>query len=107
MPNLRNASTSNIVFSSYNICEKSVSDKDDAIQCDICQARIHLKCKKLNHIDYKYPQGSGDHWFFLYCCRTIFPFGPKISFYSRNMSENVSSKSSSILLLPILLFCSV
>ena len=31
MPNIRNASTSNIVFRSSNICEKSVSDKDDAI----------------------------------------------------------------------------
>ena len=36
MPNLRKASTSNIVFPSCNICEKSVSDEDDAIQCDIC-----------------------------------------------------------------------
>ena len=54
MPNIRNASTSNIVFPSCNISEKCVSDKDDAIQCDICQAGIYLKCNKLNHIDYKY-----------------------------------------------------
>ena len=103
MPNLRNASTSNIVFLSCNICEKSVSDKDDAIQCDICQAWIHLKCNKLNHIDYKYLQGSSDPWFCLYCCSSIFPFGfltnkdfLSNSLYSRNVSENVSSKSSSI-----------
>ena len=57
MLNLRNASSSNIVFLSGNI---SVTDKDDAIQCDICQAWIHLKCNKLNHIDYKYLQGSRD-----------------------------------------------
>ena len=57
MPNLRNASTINIVFLSCNI---SVTDKDDDIQCDICQAWIHLKCNKLNHIDYKYLQGSSD-----------------------------------------------
>ena len=31
MPNIRNTSTSNIFFPSCNICEKSVSDKDDAI----------------------------------------------------------------------------
>ena len=42
MPNLRSASTSNIVFPSCNICEKNLSDKDDAIQCDICQTWIHL-----------------------------------------------------------------
>ena len=60
MPNLRNVSTSNIVFPSCNICEKSVSDKDYAIQCDIYQVLIHLKCNKLNHIDYKCLHGSGD-----------------------------------------------
>ena len=42
MPNILNVSTSNIIFPSCNICEKSVSDKDDAIQCDICLAWIHL-----------------------------------------------------------------
>ena len=45
MPKIRNASTSNIVFP-CNICEKSVNHKDDAIQCDICQALIHLKRDK-------------------------------------------------------------
>ena len=49
MPNIRNATTSNIVFP-CNICEKRVSDKGDAIECDICQVRIHLKYK-LNHTD--------------------------------------------------------
>ena len=68
MPNFRNASTSNIVFPSSNICEKSVSDKVDAIQCEICQAWIHLKCNKLNQVDYKCLQGSTDPWFCLYCC---------------------------------------
>ena len=67
MPNLRNASTSNIVFLSCNICEKSVSDKDDAIQCDICQAWIYLKGNKSNHIEYKYLQGSSNPWSYLYC----------------------------------------
>ena len=33
--NLRNASTSNIVFLPCNICQNKVSDKDDAIQCAI------------------------------------------------------------------------
>ena len=101
LDDLRNAS-SDIIFPSCSICEKSVSDKDDAIQ-----AWIHLKCNKLNHIDYKYLQGSSDPWFCLYCCSTIFPFGLlsnkeflSISLYSRNMSENVSSKNSSIHLTP-------
>ena len=90
MPNLRNASTSNIVFLSHNICEKSVSDKDDVIQCDICQAWIHLKCNKLNYINYNYLKGSSDPWFCLCCCSTIFPFRllSKKSFYLGICSRN-------------------
>ena len=53
MPNLRNASNRNIVFPLCNTCKKSVNDRDNAIQCDICQTWIHLKCNTLNHIEYK------------------------------------------------------
>ena len=74
MPNLRNASTSKF-FASCNIYERSVNDKDDTVHCYICHAWIHLKRNKLNHIDYKYLQGSSDPWFCLYCCSSIFPFG--------------------------------
>ena len=109
MPNLRNSSTGNIVFSSSNICEKSVTDKDDAIQCHTCQAWIHLKCNKLNYIDYKYLQGSNDPWFCLYCCSSIFRFGFLTNkdflstlLYGRNVSENVPNKNSSICLTPLL-----
>ena len=107
MPNVRNARTSNIIFPSCNICEKIISDKDDAIQCGICQVWIHLKCNKLNHIGYKFIQGSSDPWFCLYCCSSIFPFGfltnkdfSSTLLYSRNVSENVSNKNSSIHLTP-------
>ena len=107
MPNLRNASTSNIVFPSCNICEKSVSDNDDAIQCDICQAWMYLKCNKLSHIDYKYLQRSSDPWFCLCCCSTIFLFWLlsnkdflPVLLYSMNVSEYVSSKNNSIHLAP-------
>ena len=56
-----------------------------------------LKNNKLNHIDYKYLQGSSDPWFCLYCCSSIFPFGfltnkdfSSTLLYKRNASENVS-----------------
>ena len=105
MPNIRNTSTSNIVFPSGKICEKNVSDKDDAIQCDICQDWIHLKRNKVNHIDYKYLQESSDPWFCLSCCSSIFPFGfltnnvfSSTLLYGKNVSENFSNKNSSIYL---------
>ena len=106
MTNIRNTSASKIVFP-RNICEKSVSDKDDAIQCDICQAWIYLKCNKLNHIHYKYLQGSSDPWFCLYYCSSVFPFEflsnkdfSLTLLNNRNVSENVSNKGSSIHLTP-------
>ena len=99
MSNTKNASTGNIVFPSRSVCEKSVDDKDDAFQCDICQAWIHLKYNKLNHIDYKYLLRSSNPWFRLYCCSSIFIFGfltnkdfSSTLLYSRNVSEDVSNK---------------
>ena len=64
----------------YLICEiKSikVNNKDSAAQRYICQSWIHVKCNKLNHIDYKHLQGSYDPWYCLSCCSNIFPFGTK------------------------------
>ena len=62
---------------------------------------------KLNRIDYKYFQGSIDYWFCLYSCSSVFPFGfltnkdfSSTLSYSRIVSENISSKSSSIHLTP-------
>ena len=36
---------------------------------------IDMKCNNLNHIDYKYLQGSNDPWFCISYCNEIFPFG--------------------------------
>ena len=105
MPNIRNPSTSNIVFVLCKICEKSVSDKDDAIQCDTYETRIHLKCNKLNHICYKYLPGSSDPWFSFYCCSSIFTFGfltnkdfSSTLLYSRNGPIHLTSPPNLALL---------
>ena len=67
-------SNSNIAFPS-KICNININNKDRAVQCDICQFWIHIKCNKLNHIDYKYLQGSNDPWYCISCCDEIVPFG--------------------------------
>ena len=36
------------------ICAKSVHDKDKAVQCDLCELWIHIKCNKLNYLHYRY-----------------------------------------------------
>ena len=47
------------------ICNKNVNDKDHAIQCDICNFWVHIKCNNLNCIDYKFLQGKKDPRYYL------------------------------------------
>ena len=56
------------------ICNKNVNDNDHAIQCDICDFWVHIKCNNLNYIDYKYLQGNNDPWYCITCSSSIFPF---------------------------------
>ena len=58
----------------YSICAKNVHETDKAVQCDLCEHRIHLKCNKLNFLDYRYLQNSHESWYCVNCCSTIFPF---------------------------------
>ena len=67
------SSNSNIVFP-CKICTININNKDIAVQCDICQFWIHIKCNKLNHIDYKFLQGSNDLWYCISCCDEILSF---------------------------------
>ena len=66
----------NIVYP-CKICHVNVNNKHSAAQWDTCQSWIHMKCNKLNHIDYKHLQGLHDTWYCLSCCSNIFTFGTK------------------------------
>ena len=94
----------NIVFP-CKLCSKNINNRDAAIQCDICQFWVHLRCNKVSLVDYKYLQGSTDPWFCLSCCSTILPFGNltdkdfSCSTLNKNYIE-ISSKNSSVLLKP-------
>ena len=56
------------------ICENNVTNSDKAIQCDLCDSWVHIKCNDLNYIDYKLLQNSNDLWFCISCCTEIFLF---------------------------------
>ena len=56
------------------ICTKNVQDKDKAVQCDLCELQIHIKCNNLNFLDYRYLQNLDESWYCIECCSTIFPF---------------------------------
>ena len=75
------------------------------MQCDTCQFWIHLKCSKLDLVDYKHLQGSNDPSFRLSYCSTSLPFGYltesdlSCSVLDKNYIE-ISSKNSSVLFKP-------
>ena len=64
----------NIVYP-CKICHVNVNNKDFAAQCNIYQSWVHVKCNKLNNIDYEYFQGSNEPWYCVSCCSKILPFG--------------------------------
>ena len=47
---------------------------DKAVQCDLCELCIHIKCNNLNYLDYRYLQNCDESWYCIECCSTIFPF---------------------------------
>ena len=71
----------NITYPKFHcrICEKNVSDKDKAVQCDLCELWVHIKCNNLNYLDYRYLQNSNESWYCIECCSTIFPFNSLLS----------------------------
>ena len=56
------------------ISAKNVHEKDKAVQCDLCEFEIHIKCNKVNYLDYRYLQNCDEYWYSIECCRTIFLF---------------------------------
>ena len=56
------------------ICGQNVHDKDKAVQCELCELWIHIKCNKLNYLDYSYLQNYDESCYCIDCCSTIFPF---------------------------------
>ena len=49
------------------IYAKNVEDKDKAVQCDLCELWIHIKCSKLNYLNYRYVQNCDESWYSLDC----------------------------------------
>ena len=87
------------------ICENDVTNCDQAIQCDLCDSWVHIKCNDLNFIDKKFVQNFNDPSFYISCCSEIFPFNTVknrnfiSNFYdSNNKSKSIDDKNSSLLL---------
>ena len=109
--NSKNSSSSNKQTESIfpcKLCPKNVTDNDNAILCDLCQTRVHIKCNRLNYMDYKYLQGCNEPWYCLSCSNTLFPFGNLnnqnfLNFIGSNdttTSSETNNLNSSLLLKP-------
>ena len=45
------------------ICAKIVHDKDKAVQCDLSELWIYIKCNNLNYLHYRYHQNCDESWY--------------------------------------------
>lgn len=55
-------------------CNKNVNNNHRAIQCDICDKWIHLKCNFLNSKDYEDLKNSEEPFFCIQCIELNIPF---------------------------------
>ena len=82
-------------------CTKNVHDKDKAVQCDLCELWIHIKCNNLNYLDYRYLQNCDESWYCIECCSTIVPLELLVNKFS-NATQGNSNDSEKILYLNIM-----
>ena len=77
-------------------CENIVTNCNQAIQCDLCDSWIHIKCNDLNYIDYEFLQNSNDPWFCISLCSEVFPFNTvkNKNFISNFYDSNNKSKKN-------------
>lgn len=55
-------------------CENNVTNNDQAVQCDLSDSWIQIKCNGLNYTEYKFLENSNDPWFCISCFSKTFPF---------------------------------
>ena len=79
----------------FSICAKTVHDKNKAVQCDLCELWIHVKCNNLKYLDYKCLQDCDESWYCIECWRIIFHFNSFSS--SKNFLACCTSTDSNII----------
>ena len=74
------------------ICLKSVHRNHKAIQCDICDQWIHIKCNNLDNTNYNVLKNSTNPWFCATCTADAIPFqnlnNEQFFLNSKNISIN-------------------
>ena len=72
------------------VCTKSVSEKCNSIQCDICNLWIHqFKCSGLNRKQFEdFCKPNSDSWYCPNCVNTLFPFSNPKHVATSNQQNN-------------------
>ena len=82
------------------ICSKSVKENQKALQCDICDKWIHLKCNLLNLSTYEKLKHDPNPWFCLNCTKLIFPYHELTNLKLTHVLENKNIPNKGILEYP-------
>ena len=56
------------------ICKKAVANSHRAVQCDICQSWVHIKCNNISAKDYDQMINSNDSFYCIKCLNDNFPY---------------------------------
>ena len=56
------------------ICKKAVANSHRAIQCDICQCWVHIRCNNITATAYNQTINSNESWYCLKCLNDTFPY---------------------------------
>ena len=72
------------------MCAKNVHGKNKAVQWDLCELWIHIKCNNFDYLDYRYLQSCDQSRYCIECCSTIFP----VNFLSKNKNFLVCCTSA-------------
>ena len=57
-----------------NICNKAVATTHKAIQCDLCDMWVHIKCNRINNQTYQLLQNCNASWYCYQCIKSTVPF---------------------------------
>lgn len=56
------------------LCSKLVSDKDLALECEVCEMWFHIKCQNLSEAEYKFiGEHDSVHWYCTLCNKNVAP----------------------------------
>ena len=56
------------------MCHKKVQARHRAIQCDLCDNWVHLKCNFLDHNTYQKLKQDDEYWYCIKCNKLLIPF---------------------------------